>query len=1120
MTITQPKGIVFQGKYFSDLKSNNDVYPNESVTINNTQQTSNMILINNSIDTSVIDGNTLKKDEEEYTIFFNMELYNENYNFSGSGASRTGAEVDVVLEIYSNATKIYTSPAIPVSAATINLQGQITKVGYGSYSYSFKYPKGITPDENITLRIKTLGTWSISTTSPPNTTTFEDVVKGNVWLTLSAGKSTEYPFRYLDLEVDKILNAVNLNYNTSYYLSDSTRAEIEDILAPEYTFQSYTAWDALERLANFVHAIPEIGIKDFSEVSFRFLDDDPDIDLNDYTFTDETQAIIFGDYNAGYEINAVNTIEEDSLDNAKVEPYNGGWMTVRINNDNVAQLVEDNAAFKTRQRIFKIYKMFVKGITVITTDSNGNNPINLSSNVGTDYWDISDLVVEKQRWDTFENGTANINDSERRLRNTKGNHIYYVQGSNFIQGLAYKTQTLSDFIAAGVAARALMETVMKAAAIFLFDNQDIYPNHRVKLATSGNGEVAILGSHDVFRGVLAQIHYAPMANMRSTVYKHNAFSLGIDTIKFSNEQDRLNDTLNLGEYNRKTINKLGNTMFTISGRTKEYNNIPKLGYKTLDGKIVLNRNINLNKKLVTYDLELSENFLNQSNYVGVNSAYRQYEVPSDNIVHRQDKYQEFILATMNKTPLLPTETNFQLYGKRMFVENFQILNTGYIQNPISYGKMIITKELNSDDPENIAVFDMPINGISLGTTINLQLEMNDNFSAGPRVEDDKMQTNGITLKLPGFSLQNYTRYTNTFGQIYSFNLQLRQRGRVNNTEVDANIYPVFSESETTTFNDVLFELGRVNIDKDAREKYGLNIQASVLSADPNIFIYPGFAKYSALIRDKSNMELGFALLENDYIPTVNDLTIDTKKSKILTTADYNSGYTIQDSVYGLTYSSVKIAGGSKISGYAVFEATTNELIMVVKNPVDRTGQGNTTYTFPTVWLVHKKSLNTYMYPGNPVQYTVSFEENGGTIVDNQVIFSGGFATQPLISRENYTFDGWYTDLFYNNLFSFNTPITSNITLYAKWTSLVPSNNYWVRVYTNIYQQNLFPRISGYSCPSDYTVCLPDANNYGVGFTVNISPVRDCNPDIEFCIFDEQDNTISICPAQQYRVQSS
>ena len=79
-------------------------------------------------------------------------------------------------------------------------------------------------------------------------------------------------------------------------------------------------------------------------------------------------------------------------------------------------------------------------------------------------------------------------------------------------------------------------------------------------------------------------------------------------------------------------------------------------------------------------------------------------------------------------------------------------------------------------------------------------------------------------------------------------------------------------------------------------------------------------------------------------------------------------------------------------------------------------------------------------------YTVTFNSQGGTEVSPQTIIGGNKATAPSVvpTKEstvssNYTFDGWYqagiygaTDL-YRDAFDFDTAITSDITLYAKWS---------------------------------------------------------------------------------------
>ena len=66
-------------------------------------------------------------------------------------------------------------------------------------------------------------------------------------------------------------------------------------------------------------------------------------------------------------------------------------------------------------------------------------------------------------------------------------------------------------------------------------------------------------------------------------------------------------------------------------------------------------------------------------------------------------------------------------------------------------------------------------------------------------------------------------------------------------------------------------------------------------------------------------------------------------------------------------------------------------------------------------------------------YTVTFDSNGGTEVPPQTVLEGEKAIKPAdpttLSDE---FDGWYIDKNFDKEFDFNTPITGDITLYAKW----------------------------------------------------------------------------------------
>ena len=70
-------------------------------------------------------------------------------------------------------------------------------------------------------------------------------------------------------------------------------------------------------------------------------------------------------------------------------------------------------------------------------------------------------------------------------------------------------------------------------------------------------------------------------------------------------------------------------------------------------------------------------------------------------------------------------------------------------------------------------------------------------------------------------------------------------------------------------------------------------------------------------------------------------------------------------------------------------------------------------------------------------YTVTFDSKGGSEVPEQFVEYGGKATEPdEPTRSGFNFDTWYSDSACTQIFDFNTPITGDITLYAKWAQKV------------------------------------------------------------------------------------
>lgn len=64
---------------------------------------------------------------------------------------------------------------------------------------------------------------------------------------------------------------------------------------------------------------------------------------------------------------------------------------------------------------------------------------------------------------------------------------------------------------------------------------------------------------------------------------------------------------------------------------------------------------------------------------------------------------------------------------------------------------------------------------------------------------------------------------------------------------------------------------------------------------------------------------------------------------------------------------------------------------------------------------------------------VSFETGEGSKVDFQTTADGKLVKPADPTRDGYTFGGWYTDEACAQAYDFSTPVTADLTLYAKWT---------------------------------------------------------------------------------------
>ena len=78
----------------------------------------------------------------------------------------------------------------------------------------------------------------------------------------------------------------------------------------------------------------------------------------------------------------------------------------------------------------------------------------------------------------------------------------------------------------------------------------------------------------------------------------------------------------------------------------------------------------------------------------------------------------------------------------------------------------------------------------------------------------------------------------------------------------------------------------------------------------------------------------------------------------------------------------------------------------------------------------------YQPTARATYYTVTFDVDGGSAVASQSVRSGAKATEPAApTKAGYEFDGWYTSNTYTTEFNFDSAISADTTVYAKFVEL-------------------------------------------------------------------------------------
>ncbi len=115
----------------------------------------------------------------------------------------------------------------------------------------------------------------------------------------------------------------------------------------------------------------------------------------------------------------------------------------------------------------------------------------------------------------------------------------------------------------------------------------------------------------------------------------------------------------------------------------------------------------------------------------------------------------------------------------------------------------------------------------------------------------------------------------------------------------------------------------------------------------------------------------------------------------------------------------------------------------------------------------------YLFKEEPVkEFTVTFDTCGGDKMDS--ITTSIISSEPIPTREGYTFLGWYLENTYINKVTFPYEVTQNITLYAKWGENLPTSISFV-----VSAEGVLTEVNGISETNNVVIIPNQVNNVEV-----------------------------------------
>lgn len=591
------------------------------------------------------------------------------------------------------------------------------------------------------------------------------------------------------------------------YLLDPVFAEkYKNELSPEFSFTNCTLFEALMQVGGYIHAIPRLIPRwerdhTLSEIDYYVTFDK----LGGSEEAPKMPPMIYQDHTVSsnswcgtLDSPAQNLCNTEDIIGGAVTELGNDYITVRSEDGEVV-IDADNVIIRTSRPIQQVVKL---ECGFIPQYENGQEPVG----------DITSYVYESAEYSTLSSywGTA--------YPYSKGYALCYSQGDNKITGLSF---VLKDSTTVGTAFNdyAIVNIINAKTGLALKDV---------------NGEF--------MRQLAFKVTYVPIVTTRVQTRKPCMDDGGdVNNALIYNQGANVAETSFYGEKMRGAIARLGQEVEQRTYDLFKYSQMPKCG-QLLDGKYIAQIDAEYDITKIRVTLTLTKNFNMLSQYVGLDSNYRLYDISEKQSVDRDIIYGESILVgdrtNVSMHDLCMTKDVNQMIKETLILFKSQTFMKAAVAELRPYDKYG-----NPLSPNRNVI--LPAVVFPFGTSLCFAVSYNDNYGAGYQSTDVYDGNNR--------AVQRLVPYTDAYGEIALLDVAFGQKGWDNPSIDDqkdggkAMLYP--EDPNYLSPSQMLVSTGQnpFIIEKDSRERLSIMYQLHFVATRSSIVIGSGMANFNRYV---------------------------------------------------------------------------------------------------------------------------------------------------------------------------------------------------------------------------------------------------------------------------------